>query len=145
MVSLYYSIEGGRLIARITFYHRTCIMIKKTCWNKRRNFDIKVNILEFLVRIHFHLWNSSLRNGHCTHHQNYLSLKIVALLSIALGVEKFLCFEDKHWVKIFSWYQKPWILVALQIGSCKIFGSIATTIIFNKWIWYFPFFPIFFQ
>ncbi len=55
LVSLYYSIEGGRLIARITSYHMTCIMIKKTSWNKRRNFDIKINILEFLARIHFQL------------------------------------------------------------------------------------------
>lgn len=141
MVLVNYSIEGGRLIARITFsshdlYHDK----KKTCWNKRRNFNIKINILEFLAKIHFQLWNSSFRNGHCTHHQNYPSLEIVALFPIALGVEIFLCIEHKHWVKQFHGTKKTWILVALQIGSCEIFGSIATTIIFNKWIWYFSIF-----
>ncbi len=130
LVLVNYSIEGGRLIARITFYHMTCTMIKKKpSWNKRRNFNIKINILEFLARIHFQLRNSSFRNGHCTHHQNYPSLEIVALFPITLGVEKFLCLKHKHWVKQFHGTKKTWILVALQINDYGIF----------------PFFLIFFQ
>jgi hypothetical protein len=69
----------------------TCTMIiKKQVGTKEETSTLKLTYWKFLARIHFELWNSSFTNGHCTHHQNYPSLEIVALFPIALGVEKFL-------------------------------------------------------